>query len=102
MCFYSRICALEQDGAGCGFTYEEHKRVAWFYAWPVIITQIWGLVKQSKLDDQALAIAEQIISEKAAPALRSDKPAASGRFCTECGARITEDARFCSHCGKQL
>ena len=29
-------------------------------AWPVAATQIWGLVKQSKLDDKAVAIAEKV------------------------------------------
>lgn len=31
-------------------------------AWPVAATQIWGLVKQSKLDDKAVAIAEKVVA----------------------------------------
>lgn len=32
-------------------------------AWPVVATQIWGIVKQSKLDDKAVAIAEKVVAE---------------------------------------
>ena len=32
-------------------------------AWPLAVTQIWGLVKQSKLDDKAVAIAEKVVAE---------------------------------------
>ena len=35
--------------------------IALFVAWPVMITQIWGLVQQSKLDDKALEIAESVL-----------------------------------------
>lgn len=31
-------------------------------AWPVAATQIWGIVKQSKLDDKAVAIAEKVVA----------------------------------------
>ncbi|MCM1152706.1 MAG: zinc ribbon domain-containing protein [Muribaculum sp.] len=34
-----------------------------FVTWPVVITQIWGLIKQSQLDDKALEIANRIILE---------------------------------------
>ena len=36
--------------------------VAALVAWPVAATQIWGLVKQSKLDDKAVAIAEKVVA----------------------------------------
>ncbi len=29
--------------------------------WPIILGQIWGLVKESEIDDQAVAVAEQSI-----------------------------------------
>lgn len=32
-----------------------------FFAWPVILTHLWGLVKQSQLDDKALSIAESVL-----------------------------------------
>lgn len=34
-----------------------------FIFWPVIVGQIWGLVKESKLDDEAVAVAERSIRE---------------------------------------
>ncbi|MBP3588990.1 MAG: zinc ribbon domain-containing protein, partial [Muribaculaceae bacterium] len=36
-----------------------------FFAWPVLLTQIWGLVQQSSLDDKALAAAQAVIMENA-------------------------------------
>ena len=38
------------------------KAVTALVAWPVAATQIWGLVKQSKLDDKAVAIAEKVVA----------------------------------------
>lgn len=37
--------------------------IMWFAFWPVIVTQIWGLVQQSHLDDQVMVIAEKVIAE---------------------------------------
>jgi hypothetical protein len=34
--------------------------------WPIILGQIWGLVKESEIDDQAVAVAEQSIRAHAA------------------------------------
>lgn len=31
---------------------------------PVVIAQIWGMIKQSKLDEKALEIAEQTLYQK--------------------------------------
>ncbi|MDE5750998.1 MAG: zinc ribbon domain-containing protein [Duncaniella sp.] len=76
-----------------------------FFAWPVLLTQIWGLVQQSKLDDKALSIAQSVIAESssATPFTRSTQSySSSTRFCTYCGTRLSSDARFCSPCGKPL
>lgn len=35
--------------------------IAILVTWPIIITQVWGLIQQSKLDDKALDIAERVI-----------------------------------------
>ena len=35
--------------------------IAWYFFWPIILTQIWGLIQQSKLDDRALTAALRAI-----------------------------------------
>ena len=77
--------------------------ISLFILWPVMITQIWGLIEQSKLDDKALEIAEGVIaahSVNSAWSTESSTPA--GKFCTVCGTRSQEGARFCSQCGAPL
>ena len=37
--------------------------ISMLFFWPVLITQIWGLVQQSSLDDRALEVAENVISK---------------------------------------
>ena len=39
-----------------------------FVFWPVIVTQIWGLVQQSNLDDKVMTIAEKTIVSSSSPA----------------------------------
>lgn len=69
--------------------------------WPVLITQIWGMVEQSKLDDKALNIAKEVVymngSNGAAVAADGDS-----KFCTGCGTRNAASANFCCGCGKPL
>ena len=33
-----------------------------FFFWPVLLTQIWGLIQQSNLDDKAAEIVEKVIA----------------------------------------
>lgn len=73
--------------------------ISMLFAWPVLITQIWGLVQQSKLDDQALEIAKRIISENSN---LSSEYFFQTKFCTECGSKINISAKFCSNCGTKL
>ncbi len=80
--------------------------ISMFFLWPVLITQIWGMVQQAKLDDKALSIANRIIMKdpyKEASNLKD--PNASGmvtKFCTQCGLKNYFTARFCSNCGREL
>lgn len=37
--------------------------ISMFFYWPVIITQIWGLIQQANLDDKAAEIVEKVIEE---------------------------------------
>lgn len=74
--------------------------ITMFFFWPVLLTQIWGLVEQSKLDDRALAAAQQAIA--AAPAATAFYQNAATKFCTNCGTSIDQVAKFCPNCGTQL
>ena len=68
--------------------------------WPVLLTQIWGLVKQSKLDDRALAIAKQAAKDSApsAPTTLLDQDV---KYCTNCGHKMSRTAKFCPECGEK-
>lgn len=69
--------------------------ISMLFFWPVLITQIWGLVQQSSLDDRALEVAEKfILQEKATNE--------TTKFCTNCGARIVLSSNFCPSCGCKL
>ena len=74
--------------------------ISMLFFWPVLITQIWGMVKQSKLDDKALEIAQDVVfmssNQAAAPATDGNK------FCTACGTKNPASAKFCSGCGNPL
>lgn len=82
--------------------------IMWFFAWPVLITQIWGLVQQSQLDDKALAAAQSVIRENGTSgnsySAAATPPPVPGtaKFCTNCGSKLAADARFCSNCGSPL
>lgn len=77
--------------------------IMWFFAWPVLITQIWGMVQQSKLDDKALAIAQSVVAEHGAPYRHGafDRPA-GGKFCTGCGSPLPPGGKFCPNCGAKV
>ncbi len=80
----------------------------WFITWPVLLTQIWGMVQQSKLDDKALAAARAVISERGGNpysygTVPPPMPAAGrAKFCTNCGASLPANAKFCSECGNPV
>lgn len=66
--------------------------ITMFVFWPVLVTQIWGLVKQAKLDDKALAIAEEVIAKAGNDPL----------VCKHCGNQYTPGTRFCTQCGQPI
>ena len=80
--------------------------ISMLFFWPVLITQIWGLVQQSSLDDRALALAEQAIAESAtsSASVSSFTSTFTGnhKFCTNCGAKLDGESKFCSNCGSAL
>jgi hypothetical protein len=94
--------------------------VARFVAWPVWLTQIWGLVQQAKLDDEALDAVERSLyahstrvtpappagsaagAASSAPSGTTGASGEGGPFCTQCGTRLASGARFCSACGARV
>ena len=70
--------------------------ISMLFFWPVLITQIWGLVQQSSLDDRALAAAE-----KACEGYMSSFTTKTDdiKYCTQCGSKISTPAKFCPDCG---
>lgn len=75
--------------------------ISMFFFWPVLITQIWGLVNQSKLDDRALAAAYRAIGF-ATVTLNTPVTSNNMKFCTKCGTQVPSDSLFCPKCGNQL
>lgn len=81
--------------------------IMWFVAWPVLLTQITGLVQQAKLDDEVLDVIEKSIARHEKTAVKAAEaavvlPAAvqSGKaFCVACGKSIDADSAFCPACG---
>ena len=64
-----------------------------FVTWPVLIPQIIGLIKQSHLDEKAIALVEAAWTD-----FNIEQPV----FCTHCGEKIIGGRTVCSHCGKTL
>jgi hypothetical protein len=77
--------------------------ISMVFFWPVMVTQIWGIVQQSRLDEKAIEIAEKSISN-ASPGNNQYllNSAGSLSYCTSCGASNMESSRFCRGCGKEL
>lgn len=87
--------------------------------WPLIITQVWGIVRQSKLDDRAVEIAQAELSSLQCMELQNSQEYTevpdnlkitdtqedkenSVRFCTSCGTKTEGDSKFCPNCGAEL
>mgnify|MGYP001290720402 CR=1 FL=1 len=69
--------------------------VMYFIAWPILITQIWGLIQQADLDDKALAYIQDYLSSYGRVPLTSP-------VCPQCKAVLSASARFCSECGSKI
>ena len=72
--------------------------IALFVTWPVLLTQIWGLVQQSKLDDRVVAIAEREILQKT----KNELKVKQFKYCPRDGSCIPIDADFCPYCGERV
>jgi len=78
--------------------------ISMFFFWPVILTQIWGLIEQSKLDDEALSICKDAMLNSAyfTDLINTESYQSKLKYCTECGAKIKADAKFCPECGVRI
>lgn len=72
--------------------------IALFVTWPVILTQIWGLVQQSKLDDRVVAITEREILRNT----KNNINAKQYKYCPKDGSCIPIDSEFCPYCGERI
>jgi hypothetical protein len=89
--------------------------ITMFVAWPVILTQAWGIIRQAGLDDEAVRIVEVSLSRQdratrgrngqgTNPEEASSPPSAAhgntGAHCAGCGTQLAQSSRFCPHCGQ--
>lgn len=72
--------------------------ISMFIFWPVLLTQIWGLIEQSALDDRALAAAEKAVESAPNVTLMTN----NSKFCTNCGTKMDQSAKFCPECGTKM
>ena len=76
--------------------------ITMFAFWPVLIPQIWGMVQQSKLDDQAVSIAEQVVNENGRASFYHEQMEQTTSFCPNCGNKIIGNVNFCPQCGSKI
>lgn len=76
--------------------------ISMLFFWPVLITQIWGIIEQSKLDDKALEIANDTIMQNYSQSSASNNSSLGTKFCTSCGTQNSENAKYCCGCGKPM
>lgn len=75
-----------------------------FIAWPVLISQIWGIVQQSKLDDESVSIIEESLYRHSANRTNeygTYSTSSAAAYCTECGAKLEPSMKFCPECGSK-
>ncbi len=79
--------------------------IMYFVAWPVLLTQISGLISQAKLDDETIAVIEQAIREAeqqtTMATCSTEVNVGATIYCTQCGTQLVAGAKFCSDCGQK-
>ena len=77
--------------------------ISMLFFWPVLITQVWGLIKQSKLDDEAMrVIGESLDRHVASESSTTGVAAGRNRSCAKCGQNLPAKAAFCPECGTKV
>ena len=103
-----KVTLIPQGGniyldAGIGIWGQQavHAVISMLYFWPLLVTQLWGIVEQSKLDDKVLDIAQNVISMEANQK-QETMDAGKSKFCPYCGTENPADAKFCIRDGQRL
>jgi hypothetical protein len=90
--------------------------IAMLVTWPVLLTQMWGLINQAGLDDEAIKVAELSLNRLSRLAGQSEAPGGhtpdgaqssngaqpldgAPSYCHQCGHARPTDANFCTKCG---
>jgi hypothetical protein len=77
--------------------------ISLFLFWPLLVTQIFGIVHQSHLDEEAISCVEEGLKARAAQGSTAAAfPSSQQRFCVECGGVNGPGALFCVKCGAKL
>jgi len=70
--------------------------------WPLAVTQLWGLIKQIHLDDEALDAVKQAVASLEKEHPQSLLPLESVRLaCPYCGKEIQSTYTYCPYCGRK-
>jgi hypothetical protein len=66
--------------------------------WPVHIPQIFGLIQQNKLDEEAYSLIESSIRKHEPGRTKNHE----NEFCPYCGKDIPAGSVYCDRCGKKI
>jgi len=74
-----------------------------FVYFPLILPEMWGLVHQARLDNEALDAVAESAATHAGESI-SAGPVAGGvpqtkQFCMKCGSKLADTDKFCTACG---
>ena len=77
--------------------------ISMLFFWPVLVTQLWGIIQQSNLDEKAIVVAEESIRQYSGSDRMSATIAIQNRiYCTACGKMNTSAIKYCGECGEKL
>ena len=63
-----------------------------FFAWPILLTQVWGLIRQAKMDNRAIGIACE----------EAGKYPLKMIYCPYCGTQVVSSETVCPHCHRNI
>lgn len=95
-------CTVVKAGVGIFGRQALPTVIMYFFLWPVLLTQIWGLVQQAHLDDEALNQVEASLARHGGSPSSGAAVGVAGGYCTECGASLAGAKKFCTECGAKL